>query len=1101
MTTEAPKRAATEEFDPSGQVSINDFVLHKLTKRRKMMTQTADDGSQSDRDSSENDSDESDDTNETEEDEEDLGTVAAQAGIIEKLTLRNFMCHDFFELKLGPQINFIIGRNGSGKSAILTGISVGLGAKASDTNRGQSIRELIKDGKSTARITIVLKNEGPEAFRASDFGKKIIIERKLVRSGVNSYSVKNEHGNVISNKKSMIDEILYKFSISIDNPLAFLSQDKAREFLTSSTDSAKYEFFIKGAHIGDILDNYTKTNENTKQIENKVTHAEAFYQDCNKKYKQASLIYNQHKKSDWLRKKLRILHGKIYWFNVKHIEDKVEKYNTRVTQFNQEIIDISEQIVKFNEEITKKTPQKTVLQQQNIQAESEYNQANNQLESIKQNRNSIKEDIKRDTEEIRNRLNDIDTCEEQIKTNQDLIVKEQQRIDAINGGSKDLLRQQLEEVEQQLSKYEIKQHELRDNIDELKDNPNTELAELTKQQKQTDTRIKDLISKQRTYKEPRFDQYGVWGNNMARIIHEINQIKTWHNKPIGPIGNHIIVKKEYQKWTSLLNTNLSKTLDSFLVSNEHDRAKLDHILKKYRVKNNIVVRKFHRFSFMQGKPEDVTTVLDVLHINNQDVLHSLVDVNNIEKMAVLENKRDLDHVLRTRNVTCVFMLFSKNSGQRVSMSNNTQRQDPIYYMDDIKFKLENSQDLVNQLTKQIDDERISLNQINHKIRDIRKTHQTKLTSLQDELTTLNKEIKKLKAQQRQIEIQLNENTDQSKIERLNAQIEDFKTQIQRYEGVNESMHEEINSKKEELNSIRTQIHEIRKQVELAIENKERIQQELISFEADLTTELDTIKHYEYERVKRQDLIKSTNEKLEQGNEKLLQLIQQAEEKCQREEVHFSVDDTHESIAAEYKEINEEIQQAEKSLGKTFDQVQLELEQTLAAKQAAQQELTDLTNTAKRLRDEMNIRIKCFTIATNSAISQANESFENSLSLRGFQGSLNIDFDAKTLSMLIKTNNKEDLKRNVESLSGGEKSFSQISLLLSIWRVMDSRIRGLDEFDVFMDSINRTISIKLLLHELKNYPKSQTIFITPQDITNIADLNNSMVKIHKMHDPR
>ena len=56
------------------------------------------------------------------------------------------MCHDSFELKLGPQLNFIIGRNGSGKSAILTGISVGLGAKATDTNRGSTIRDLIKDG-------------------------------------------------------------------------------------------------------------------------------------------------------------------------------------------------------------------------------------------------------------------------------------------------------------------------------------------------------------------------------------------------------------------------------------------------------------------------------------------------------------------------------------------------------------------------------------------------------------------------------------------------------------------------------------------------------------------------------------------------------------------------------------------------------------------------------------------------------------------------------------------------------------------------------------------------------------------------------------------
>lgn len=67
--------------------------------------------------------------------------------------------------------------------------------------------------------------------------------------------------------------------------------------------------------------------------------------------------------------------------------------------------------------------------------------------------------------------------------------------------------------------------------------------------------------------------------------------------------------------------------------------------------------------------------------------------------------------------------------------------------------------------------------------------------------------------------------------------------------------------------------------------------------------------------------------------------------------------------------------------------------------------------------------------------------------------------------------------------------------------MDSKVRGLDEFDVFMDSVNRSISIKLLLSELRKYPKSQSIFITPQDIAVVGDLDSKDVKIHKMNDPR
>ena len=37
----------------------------------------------------------------------------AEVGIIEKITLMNFMCHTMLEVNLGANVNFIIGRNGS----------------------------------------------------------------------------------------------------------------------------------------------------------------------------------------------------------------------------------------------------------------------------------------------------------------------------------------------------------------------------------------------------------------------------------------------------------------------------------------------------------------------------------------------------------------------------------------------------------------------------------------------------------------------------------------------------------------------------------------------------------------------------------------------------------------------------------------------------------------------------------------------------------------------------------------------------------------------------------------------------------------------------
>lgn len=50
-------------------------------------------------------------------------TTCAEAGVIESVSLVDFMCHENLSIDLGPNMNFIIGHNGSGKSAILTAIT------------------------------------------------------------------------------------------------------------------------------------------------------------------------------------------------------------------------------------------------------------------------------------------------------------------------------------------------------------------------------------------------------------------------------------------------------------------------------------------------------------------------------------------------------------------------------------------------------------------------------------------------------------------------------------------------------------------------------------------------------------------------------------------------------------------------------------------------------------------------------------------------------------------------------------------------------------------------------------------------------------------
>ena len=130
--------------------------------------------------------------------------------------------------------------------------------------------------------------------------------------------------------------------------------------------------------------------------------------------------------------------------------------------------------------------------------------------------------------------------------------------------------------------------------------------------------------------------------------------------------------------------------------------------------------------------------------------------------------------------------------------------------------------------------------------------------------------------------------------------------------------------------------------------------------------------------------------------------------------------------------------------------------------------------------------------------------------RGYVGKLVLDHDQQQLILNV---NVQDQKKASEwssstckdpkSLSGGEKSFSTMCLLISLWNAMRNPFRALDEFDVFMDAVNRRISMKLLIENARTSEHPcQYIFITPQDMSHVQGIGigGSDVRIHRMRDP-
>jgi chromosome segregation ATPase len=100
--------------------------------------------------------------------------------------------------------------------------------------------------------------------------------------------------------------------------------------------------------------------------------------------------------------------------------------------------------------------------------------------------------------------------------------------------------------------------------------------------------------------------------------------------------------------------------------------------------------------------------------------------------------------------------------------------------------------------------------------------------------------------------------------------------------------------------------------------------------------------------------------------------------------------------------------------------------------------------------------------------------------------------------VILSDQREDDVRNSKTLSGGERMFSTVSLLLALWNCMEMPFRALDEFDVFMDSVTRKTSITLLIRAAREDADRQYIFITPHSVSDIPSASD--IKVIKMHPP-
>lgn len=158
-------------------------------------------------------------------------SIENRSGKINKIILKNFMCHSNLSMEFNKNVNLLIGNNGSGKSAVLTALIVGLGSKSSATNRCTNITQLIKRGETFGSVEIHIANNCDQGYDRETYGNEIIVHRTFSSSGTSNYRIKKASGQTISSSRKDLMKILLFMNIQVDNPVCVLNQDASRAFL------------------------------------------------------------------------------------------------------------------------------------------------------------------------------------------------------------------------------------------------------------------------------------------------------------------------------------------------------------------------------------------------------------------------------------------------------------------------------------------------------------------------------------------------------------------------------------------------------------------------------------------------------------------------------------------------------------------------------------------------------------------------------------------------------------------------------------------------------------------------------------------------------
>ena len=1045
---------------------------------------------------------------------------AGSEGIIQKIVLTNFMCHKHLKIEMGPQINFVTGANGSGKSAILVGLALCLGASTGFIQRSGTLAGFVREGCASGTVAVTLSNDGADAFKPELYGRSITIERSISRStGASKYKLKNASGGLVTQDRSELVPMCDRFNIQVNNPCIIMMQETSRDFLGNSPAKKKYELFERATQIRPVMDHLVEMMDEITNAMHTRDRKKALLPALEHQFEIAKKEHDEIEHLKHVKEQMRSVKAELVWAHVverekivSEAEATLEK-DTGTLQRNTETIEgAAEKLavkVKVEEDLSERL---RGVGEENDAAGLTLVKAREALQEATSKSSKAAKEVRGFPVKISRLAGRIKELERQNQLAKAKAAKDR--------GEEDRLR--FEKVTEEHKKLAVAQTKL----EEAKSSHNQSLLELedaraARQQagpalhticREVDRAQSSFQGLDRAQKDP----VALWGQQMPDICRLIKKnASSFSRPPIGPIGAHVkldnakaFANGKPVNGAEAVEHLLSKVLSSFWCATYDDSRKLQRLCEQSRINGlRVIVQDFHdkRYSGIRipDESKDYVRVMDLISCEPAGLWNVLIDQVGPEGSVIVHDSdfRDASSLLDRRDVVRVLSMDSsaKTKTRRGDIRQQTAprkfnfyRLRPAENREEQKRLLEQSLNEAKERRSVAEKAKADADRRFMRLEADLKEYNAAMYRAQDEERIIRGHIQDL---ERKAGVGGDENEDglEGKITELSLSLEQYrsdemdaksrhmeaekamgllKQNVDDAERIVDDLYarhgaveDQARDARQKVSKMRSNMEKARKQISLFVTRVEGLKEALERHREFLATGMEQARGAFPERVEVSKPVAEL-EAMVGGMEKALQKQQQDKGKSVEE------------VEQEYLVASRKLKKVQNRLAWLSDMLH-KLSRALSRRQKK----------IDRIRNHVGVEVSTW--------------FNTYLTKKGYEGQLQFIHETGEQALNISVtldpaNSSQASQSDVQTLSGGESSFSTVALMLSFWEVIDTPFRIMDEFDIYQDAAHRKLSIQTLVEFGRTVPHRQFIFLSPLDTDDIPKAHD--VIAHRLEPP-